>query len=227
VSRFPMCSIKMFLTNLIRRLLIILTIILWVTNLISHLFFPYSTNAQAAQKRLRNNEVFIKKIAPDKRGGKAYRLVYRVEVPIDVFWKFKTDFDNDFLVKNKFIRKHNFILQNDNTFITEDKYSYGPDEYYRWQTTVFPDIYRLDFVLLNPEECQQKFHYGYIQLESITEGTRVTQVAYFDFWGVSLWANNPWRGGMKDFLSYTAHWEQETILYLKGRYDRERTNKRD
>jgi hypothetical protein len=26
---------------------------------------------------------------------------------------------------------------------------------------------------------------------------------------------------MKDFLSYTAHWEQETILHLKGRYDNE------
>jgi hypothetical protein len=23
---------------------------------------------------------------------------------------------------------------------------------------------------------------------------------------------------MKDFLSYTAHWEQETILHLTGRY---------
>ena len=198
-----------------------------MTNLISHLFFPCLTNAHAAQEHLRNNEVIIEQIAPDKRGGKAYKLVYLVEVPIDVFWKFKTDFDNDFLVKNKFIRKHHFVLQNDNTFITEDKYSFGPDEYYRWQTTVFPDSYRLDFVLLNPEECQQKFHYGYIQLESITEGTRVTQVAYFDFWGVSLWANHPWRGGMKDFLSYTAHWEQETILELESRYNREPTNKRD
>jgi hypothetical protein len=23
---------------------------------------------------------------------------------------------------------------------------------------------------------------------------------------------------MKDFLSYTAHWEQETIMHLKNRY---------
>jgi hypothetical protein len=119
VARITMSSMKPFLTHLTRRLLIILSIIIWVTNLFCHLFIPYSTNAQAGQKRLVNDEVFIYQIAPDKRGGKAYKLVYLVEVPIDVFWKFKTDFDNDFLVKNKFIRKHNFISQNGNTFITE------------------------------------------------------------------------------------------------------------
>jgi len=221
VTRITMSSMKPFLTHLTRRLLIILPIIIWVTNLFCHLFIPYSTNAQAGQKHLVNDEVFIYQIAPDKKGGKAYKLLYLVEAPIDVFWKFKTDFDNDFLVKNKYIRKHNFISQNGNTFITEDKYTHGPDVYFRWQTTVFPETYRLDFVLLNPKQCRQKFHYGYIQLESIAEGTRVTQVAYFDFWGVSLWANYPWRGGMKDFLSYTAHWEQETILHLEGRYERE------
>jgi hypothetical protein len=54
-------------------------------------------------------------------------------------------------------------------------------------------------------------------LESVPEGTQLTQVAYFDFWGVSLWAGYPW--GVKDFLSYTAHWEQKTIMQLKNRYD--------
>jgi hypothetical protein len=195
--------------------------IIWATNLFGHLFIPHATDVQAGQERLVNDEVFIDQIAPDKRGGKAYKLVYLVEAPIDIFWKFKTDFDNDFLVQNKFIRKHNFISQNGNTFITENKYTQGPDEYFRWQTTVFPEKYRLDFLLLNPEQCRQKFHYGVIQLESIADRTRVTQVAYFDFWGVSLWANHPWRGGMKDFLSYTARWEQETILLLKSRYERE------
>ena len=212
---------KPFLRHLTRRLLIILPILIWSANILFQLFIPYSTNAQDGQKHSVKNEVLIYQIAPDKRGGKAYKLVYFVEVPIDVFWKFKTDFDNDFLVKNKFIRKHNFILANGNTFITENQYTHGRDEFYRWQTTVLPELYRLNFVLLNPKECQQKFHYGYIQLESITEGTRVTQVAYFDFWGVFLWVNNPWRGGMKDFLSYTAHWEQETVLHLQSRYDRE------
>jgi hypothetical protein len=221
VTRITMSSMKPFLTHLTRRLFITSSTIIWVTNLFCHLFIPYSTNAQAGQKGLVNDEVFIYQIAPDKKGGKAYKLVYLVEAPIDVFWKFKTDFDNDFLVKNKFIRKHHFISQNGNTIITEDKYTHGPDVYFRWQTTVFPQKYRLDFVLLNPKQCRQKFHYGYIKLESVAEGTRVTQVAYFDFWGVSLWANYPWRGGMKDFLSYTAHWEQETILHLEGRYDRE------
>lgn len=215
-----MSSMKLFFTRSTRRIRIIFSIMIWVTNPFGHLFIPHVTDAQAGQKRLVSDEVFIQQIAPDKRGGKAYKLVYLVEAPIDIFWKFKTDFDNEFLVKNKFIRKHNFISQNGNTFITENKYTHGPDEIFRWQTTVFPEKYRLDFLLLNPTQCRQKFHYGHIQLEPIAGGTRVTQVAYFDFWGVSLWANHPWSGGMKDFLSYTAHWERETILHLKGRYGR-------
>jgi hypothetical protein len=79
----------------------------------------------------------------------------------------------------------------------------------------------MDFVLLNPEECGQKFHYGHIQLESVAgvgKKTRVTQVAYFDFFGVSFWVNYPWYGGMRYFLEYTVRWEQDTILKLKTIY---------
>lgn len=83
------------------------------------------------------------------------------------------------------------------------------------------EAHRLDFVLLNQDQCKQKYHYGHIQLESVSEGTRITQVAYFDFWGASLWAAYPWRGGMKKFLSYTANWEQETIMHLKDKYEAE------
>ena len=183
-----------------------------------NLSISYSIGAQNGQKQSGNDEVFIYQITPEKNGGKAYKLVYFVKAPIDLYWKFKTDFDNDFLAKNKYIREHNFISKNGTTVITEDKYTNAPDVYFRWQTTVFPEAHRLDFLLLNPEQCRQKYHYGNIQLESVSKGTRVTQVAYFDFWGASLWANYPWSGGMKDFLSYTAHWEQEITLHLKDRY---------
>jgi hypothetical protein len=178
----------------------------------------YSAASQNEQNLSESDEIFIYEIAPDRRGGKAYKLVYIVKAQIDVYWKFKTDFDNDFLVKNKYIRDHHFIARNRNVVITEDKYTNGPDVYFRWQTTIFPQVKRLDFVLLNPEQCRQKYHYGSIQLKSVKEETQITQVAYFDFWGSSLWASYPWGGGMKDFLSYTAHWEQETIMRLKNRY---------
>jgi len=165
-----------------------------------------------------SDDISIYRIAPERRGGKAYKLVYLVSVQIDVFWRFKKDFDNNFLLENKYVQEHHFITRNGNKVITEDKYTYGPNVYFRWQTTIFPQIKRLDFVLLNPEQCRQKFHYGYIQLKSVPEGTQVTQVAYFDFLGSSLWASYPWGWGMKDFLSYTAHWEQKTIMQLKNRY---------
>jgi hypothetical protein len=135
-----------------------------------------------------------------------------------VYWRFKTDFDNDFLVTNRYIREHRFISRSGNTVITEDKYTNVPGVIFKWKTTVFKQIHRLNFVLMNPKECRQKYHYGHIQIEPATERTRVTQVAYFDFWGASLWANYPWGGGMKDFLSYTAQWEQETVLILSDLY---------
>jgi hypothetical protein len=163
-------------------------------------------------------EISVDHIEPDSRGGKAYKLVYLVKVPVDVFWKFKTDFDNRFLVTNKYIREHRFISRSGNTVITEDKYANAPDVFFRWRTSVFPETHRLDFVLMNPDACEEKFHYGSIQLEAVKAGTRVTQTAYFDFWGASLWAYNPFGGGMKNFLLYNARWEQEIVLQLKQRY---------
>ena len=139
-------------------------------------------------------------------------------MPIEVYWKFKTDFDNAFLVKNKYIKAHRFVSRKGNAVITEDKYANGPDSFFRWQTLVFPDAHRLEFKLLNPEQCGQKFHYGQIQIKAVNQGTQIVQTAYFNFWGVSLWAKYPWRGGMKDFLSYTARWEQKIVLQLKGQY---------
>ncbi len=172
----------------------------------------------AGQEIPQNSRVWIERIAPESIGGQGYKLVYRVDVTIAVYWKFKTDFDNTFLTDNRFIRDHRFISQNGNIAITEAQYTYAPDVFFRWQTTLSPEVFRLDFKLLNPQQCDQKYHHGYIQLEPEDGGTRVTQIAYFDFWGAAFWAYNPWKGGMRDFLSYTANWEQATVLRLKDRY---------
>ncbi len=163
-------------------------------------------------------EIAIYHLTPDERGGKAYQLVYLVRVPLDVYWNFKTDFDNDFLLDNKYIREHRFVSRSDDIVITEDKYTNTPDVFFMWQTTVRSNAHRLDFVLMNPKNCSQLFHYGSIKMEAVEEGTRVTQMAYFDFIGASLWADYPWGGGMKDFLTYTARWEQDIVLRLKNRY---------
>ncbi len=179
---------------------------------------PSFSTATEPNQEVSDNGVTIYHLRPDKSGGRAYRLVYHVKVPIEVYWKFKTDFDNAFLVKNKYIKAHRFVSRKGNAVITEDKYANGPDSFFRWQTLVFPDAHRLEFKLLNPEQCGQKFHYGQIQIKAVNQGTQIVQTAYFNFWGVSLWAKYPWRGGMKDFLSYTARWEQKIVLQLKGQY---------
>lgn len=165
-----------------------------------------------------SDEVVIYHLDPDPRGGRAYKLVYLVRVPLEVYWKFKTDFDNDFLMDHKYIREHRIISKTGNAVITGDTYTNTPEVFFIWQTTALEEARRLDFILLNPQHCGQAFHYGSIQMEPVEEGTRVTQVAYFDFLGASLWADYPWGGGMKDFLTYTARWEQGIVLRLKNRY---------
>jgi hypothetical protein len=65
--------------------------------------------------------------------------------------------------------------------ITENQFPNGPEVYFRWQITMFLKAHRLDFVLLNTEHCRQKYHYVQIQLESVTELIRFTQVIYFEF----------------------------------------------
>lgn len=174
--------------------------------------------AEEYRSKPEKEKIWVYHLAPEPRGGRAYKLVYAVPVPVDTYWGFKTDFDNDFLTQNKYILEHHFISRSGNAVVTLNKYSHHADASYLWQTTVSADAHRLDYVLINPEEAEHKFHYGYIQIEAIREGTLVTQVAYFDFWGVSIWAAYPWAGGMKDFLFYTARWEQKKVQELKDRY---------
>ena len=161
-------------------------------------------------------------IRSDPRGGIGYRLVYYVHVPLITYWRFKTDFQGSFLSTNEYISEHRFVRSQDDAVITENKYTIGPDATYRWLTRVYDKQYRLEYRLLNPAECGQRFHYGSIQARPQGEGTLVTQVAHLDFWGVSLWARFPWSGGMKDFLRSTARWEQKTALRLERHYESKR-----
>jgi hypothetical protein len=169
-------------------------------------------------KQLLSGKAYIDRLKPERPEGRGYRLIYVVDAPRNVFWKFKTDFDNDFLLSNAYIDLHRFVSRRENIVITENVYANKTGITFRWQTTVKPDHYRLDFVLLNPEQCGQKYHYGHIQLEELDQRTKVTQVAYFDFFGAFLWVNYPFYGGMSDFLKYTARWEQQAILKLMDTY---------
>jgi hypothetical protein len=176
----------------------------------------YSQNGAKAD--ISDTEIIISKLQPEQEKGLGYHLVYWVDAPLAVFWQFKTDFDNDFLVTNNYIKSHRFITRKGNVVITENEYASKPGRVFRWQTTVRNDLHRLEFKLLNPTEAGQNFHYGYIQLEGIGKKSKVTQVAYFDFFGVSLWVNYPFFGGMEHYLNDIARWEQKTILKLKDHY---------
>ena len=200
---------------------------LWVQYLIALPFLTSELQAlEAKEAELLDGKALIRELPPSERGGSGYELMYVVDAPIDVFWRFKTDFENAFITTNKFIVTHRLISRHDDVVVTEvvfsqDLYTHKPNAKFRWQTTLSPGAYRLDFVLLNPAQCGQRFHHGSIRLESAgSEGrkTKVTQTAYFDFFGVSFWVNYPWYGGMKWFLTYSVEWEQATILRLKSKY---------
>ena len=174
--------------------------------------------SEPTDQQLLSGRPFIYKLAPERQKGRGYKLIYLVDAPLDIYWKFKTDFDNDFLLSNKLITAHRFVSRKRNVVVTENQYASKPNATFKWQTTVLADRQLLKFTLLNPAECGQKYHYGYIHLKALGSRTRVTQVAYFDFFGVSLWVDYPLYGGMTHFLKYTAAWEQRTIIKLKDRY---------
>ena len=207
-------------------------LLLWFVLAQCLIALPFQTSAVQAQKAdeaaLFEGKAFIRKLSPHHKddGGSGYELVYVVDAPLDAYWRFKTDFSSDFIISNKFIISHRLISYKENVVVTEDVfnedlYTHKPNAKFRWQTTLLPAQHRLEYVLLNPVECGQKFHHGSIQLEAAGVSgrkTKVTQTAHFDFFGVSFWVNYPWYGGMKYFLAYTARWEQDTILRLKSKY---------
>ena len=160
----------------------------------------------------------VQRIPASDQGGQAFRLTYTVHVPLDVFWKFKTDFTGNFMSTNRYILSNRLVSRQNNVYITETRYASAPQTLFRWQTTVFPASHRMDYRLVNPKECGQNFNRGSIQLSSESGNTRVVHSSYFDFFGATVWAHYPGPGGMVIFLRYTADWERETIEKLKHRY---------
>lgn len=158
------------------------------------------------------DEIKLDTIPPDGNGGYGYRLQYYVPLPIDEFWLFKTDFDSDLLLSNDELIGHRLISKDGNSVITQNRYASAPALRFLWETTVIPEQHRLEFSLLNAEDCRHDFHFGSIQLSPAGGHTKVTQTAYFDFVGASLWVRYPWYGGMKSTLTNLAKWEQQTMV---------------
>jgi hypothetical protein len=148
----------------------------------------------------------------DLNGGYGYRLEYLVPADINAFWRFKTDFNGDFLLSNELITAHRVVSATGNTVITENRYSTAPGLKFLWQTTVIPENYRLEFELINPGDCRQDFHFGSIQLSPAGDYTKVTQIAAFKFRGAALWVKYPWYGGMRYTLNKVVRWEQKTAV---------------
>ena len=151
-------------------------------------------------------------------GKFGYQLEYFVPAPIYAFWKFKIDFESDVLLTSKDIIEHRLVALSNDGAVTESRYAAAPGLKFRWATTVVAQDYRLEFKLLNPEDCRHDFHFGTIQLSPAGDFTKVTQTAHFDFAGAALWMKYPWYGGMKSTLTTLVRWEQKVAEKYKRQY---------
>lgn len=165
-----------------------------------------------------DSDTVVTKLKPERAHGSGFEMVYSVAAAPNTYWRYRTDFEGRLILQNKFIKSHRLVSRDGSTAITETVYTNKPNTVFKWQTTVFPDRKLLEYELLNPAECGQRYHYGSVQLEALDGGTRVTHIAYFDFFGVSLWVNYPFKGGMSRFLKYTASWEQQLVAEFDRHY---------
>ncbi len=162
--------------------------------------------------------VWLERISSDTDEGYGYRLEYIVPAPIDAFWLFKTDFDSDFLLTNDELLDHRLVRRVGNAVVTENRFASAPGLRFLWKTKVFHERHRLEFELLNVKDTRHDFHYGSIQLTPMGDHTKVTQIAFFDFRGASLWVKYPWYGGMKYTLTKNARWEQKAASHYMAKY---------
>jgi hypothetical protein len=158
------------------------------------------------------DEISLERISAPGRDGFGYRLIYHVRAPIEIFWRFKTDFENQALTTSQEIIEHRIVSFSDNNVVTENRYATWPNLRFLWQTTVDRNQYRLAFKQLNVKDSLRDYHYGTIKLSPAGDHTKVTQIAFFNFVGASLWVKYPWYGGMKTTLKSIARWEQKTAI---------------
>ena len=178
-----------------------------------------STNGRAdSDSAPKPGRVWVERIASDTGEGYGYRLEYIVPAPINAFWLFKTDFDSDFLLTNDELLDHRLVRRIGNAVVTENRFASAPGLRFLWKTKVFHERHRLEFELLNVKDTRHDFHYGSIQLTPKGKHTRVTQIAFFNFRGASLWVKYPWYGGMKYTLTKNARWEQKAASLYRSEY---------
>ena len=182
------------------------------------LTMPAKSVQAGSEKILFDERINLRRVVPEKEDGFGYVLQYYVSAPIEAFWRFKTDFNSEILLTSDELVGHRLVEWDGNNVTTENRYATAPGLRFLWQTTVIPNQHRLEFKLLNPEDCRHSYHFGSIQLSPAGNYTKVTQTAIFDFRGASLWVKYPWYGGMKHTLTKVAKWEQKMAEKYKRRY---------
>lgn len=190
---------------------------LFFATIVIIMMLTLTVNAEP-EKMPMDKRISLEKTFPDANGGFGYVLEYYVPAPIEAVWRFKTDFDSEILLTSDELVGHRLVRSVGNSVITENQYATVPGLTFLWQTTMIPDEFKLTFKLLNLEACRHDFHHGSIQLSPAGDHTKITQIAYFNFRGASLWVKYPWYGGMKSTLTIVAKWEQKLASEYKRQY---------
>jgi hypothetical protein len=145
------------------------------------------------------------------KGGFGYQMVYRIPVPPEDYWRFKTDFSNHRQMEGEQIIHHRLVGRKGNTVVTENRYAAMPEALFTWKTRVEDHRRQLAFELIEADGLGHRFHHGTIHVKSVGNHTEVVQTAYFDFLGAGLWVRIPWDGGMRSFLEKMVQWERSIV----------------
>jgi len=122
---------------------------------------PVSEDLHANMKSTSvERKMTLETIAPHADTGYGYKLQYYLFAPIDISWSFKTDFDSNLLLTSDELIGHRLVKTVGNSAITENPYATAPGLRFLWKTVVIDEQYRMDFELLNAEECRHDFHFG-------------------------------------------------------------------
>ena len=94
--------------------------------MVAGLFFSLSVTHLSADCPTRENRetASIERVIYPRGQGEGYRMAYCVELPLEIYWQFKTDFHNEFLTGNPQIKMHRFVGREGNAVLTENRFAH-------------------------------------------------------------------------------------------------------
>ncbi len=180
------------------------------------IYFVHSCSIQNKQIKKysgtqRSDNIEIVPIASGKFSGKAYKMTYIIDSPIDKVWFLMTHFPEKLLSTAPGILEYKILSDIENKITYMYEYDFMPGKYFMWKNTFYAAKNKVLFRLMNAGEVGLIHHFGESTLYEQGEKTKVVLTGYVDFLGVSNWVDDLSTKGLNAFLINHAHWQQAVI----------------